>query len=89
VLYVHPWELDPEQPQLRVSLKTRVNHYHNLHRTETRLRQMVGRIRFESIGAVLAWCEANGQLPRRSLLDVVAASGDAPTEPAAVEWAQG
>jgi hypothetical protein len=38
---------------------------------------------------VLAWCEANGQLPRRSLLDVVAASGDAPTEPAAVEWAQG
>jgi polysaccharide deacetylase family protein (PEP-CTERM system associated) len=89
VLYVHPWELDPEQPQLRVGLKTRVNHYHNLHRTETRLRQLVGRIRFESIATVLAWCEANGQLPRRSLLDVVAASGDAPTEPAAVDWAQG
>ncbi len=38
VFYFHPWEIDPGQPkQHGVSLKTRVRHYTNLDRMESRL----------------------------------------------------
>jgi polysaccharide deacetylase family protein (PEP-CTERM system associated) len=43
VFYLHPWELDAEQPRVRgTTLKTRVRHYLNLHRTEPRLRRLLG-----------------------------------------------
>jgi len=43
VFYLHPWELDPGQPRVAgTSLKTRVRHYLNLHRTESRLRRLLG-----------------------------------------------
>ena len=42
VFYVHPWELDPEQPRVPgASLKTRFRHYLNLRRTEVRLRRLL------------------------------------------------
>jgi polysaccharide deacetylase family protein (PEP-CTERM system associated) len=53
VLYVHPWELDPEQPRQDTSLRVRINHYHNLHRTEGRLRRLLERFRFAPLGTVL------------------------------------
>ena len=38
VFYFHPWEVDPRQPRVeRVSLKTKVRHYTNLNRMESRL----------------------------------------------------
>ncbi|MBK1694736.1 polysaccharide deacetylase family protein [Chromatium weissei] len=41
LFYFHPWEIDPEQPkQTGINLKTRFRHYLNLHRTESRLRQL-------------------------------------------------
>jgi polysaccharide deacetylase family protein (PEP-CTERM system associated) len=43
IFYFHPWEIDPEQPRQKgISLKTRVRHYLNLSRTETRLRALLG-----------------------------------------------
>jgi polysaccharide deacetylase family protein (PEP-CTERM system associated) len=42
VSYVHPWELDPEQPRLKgVPLKSRLRHYTNLRDTEARLRKLL------------------------------------------------
>lgn len=41
VLTVHPWELDPDQPRLRVGLRTRWTHYHNLAATEARLGRLL------------------------------------------------
>jgi polysaccharide deacetylase family protein (PEP-CTERM system associated) len=42
VFYLHPWELDPEQPRVRgTRLKTRFRHYVNLHRTEPRLKRLL------------------------------------------------
>lgn len=46
VLYLHPWEIDPEQPRLRGPLKSRFRHYTNLHRTENRLHALLQRYRF-------------------------------------------
>lgn len=67
VLYVHPWEIDPDQPRQPVSLRVRVNHYHNLHRTEARLRALLERFEFASMGEVLAGIDARGALPRVAL----------------------
>jgi polysaccharide deacetylase family protein (PEP-CTERM system associated) len=42
VFYFHPWELDAEQPRVGgTSLKTRVRHYVNLHRTLPRLQRLL------------------------------------------------
>jgi polysaccharide deacetylase family protein (PEP-CTERM system associated) len=63
VLYVHPWEIDPEQPRQAVPWLVRLNHYHNLHRTEARLRQLLERFRFAPLGEVLGRLEDQGRLP--------------------------
>jgi polysaccharide deacetylase family protein (PEP-CTERM system associated) len=48
VSYVHPWELDPEQPRLKGGLKSRLRHYTNLNVAETRLRMLLALDRFSS-----------------------------------------
>lgn len=47
--YVHPWEIDAEQPRFPVSLKTRVRHYGGLKRTEPRIRRLLGEFAFGPI----------------------------------------
>lgn len=49
--YVHPWEVDPDQPQLAVSWSTRARHYGGLHRTLPRLERLLGEFRFTSVRA--------------------------------------
>jgi polysaccharide deacetylase family protein (PEP-CTERM system associated) len=42
VFYLHPWEIDPEQPRQRQApFLARFRHYLNLGRTETRLRRLL------------------------------------------------
>jgi polysaccharide deacetylase family protein (PEP-CTERM system associated) len=42
VFYLHPWELDPDQPrQQGISAKTRFRHYLNLDKTESRLNRLL------------------------------------------------
>lgn len=48
-LYVHPWEFDPDQPRVAISLQKRLRHYHNLHRTGDRLGRLLSEFRFTSI----------------------------------------
>ena len=54
VVYLHPWEIDPDQPRLPVPWLTRVRHYRNLDKVEGRLARLLDRFRFASIGDVLA-----------------------------------
>jgi polysaccharide deacetylase family protein (PEP-CTERM system associated) len=49
--YIHPWEVDPEQPRFRVKTTTRIRHYGGLHRTEPRLRRLLSSYRFRPIAA--------------------------------------
>jgi polysaccharide deacetylase family protein (PEP-CTERM system associated) len=54
IVYVHPWEIDPEQPRLReVPALTRWRHYRNLERTEDRLERLLGEFSFGSVREVL------------------------------------
>jgi polysaccharide deacetylase family protein (PEP-CTERM system associated) len=51
--YIHPWELDPDQPRLEVPLKTRLRHYGGLRRTLPRLRKLLSRFEFQPIAETL------------------------------------
>lgn len=41
IFYLHPWEIDPEQPRIRTGLLSTFRHYINLDRCETRLRHLL------------------------------------------------
>jgi polysaccharide deacetylase family protein (PEP-CTERM system associated) len=47
--YLHPWEVDPDQPRLAVPWLTRVRHYGGLTRTRSRLERLLEEFRFTSI----------------------------------------
>jgi len=47
--YVHPWELDPDQPRLPVSWSARARHYSGLTRTAPRLERLLTEFRFNSV----------------------------------------
>ena len=46
VLYLHPWEIDPDQPRVPVRGLGRVTHYTNLSGTVSRLRRLFRRFEF-------------------------------------------
>lgn len=75
MLYVHPWEMDADQPRQRVGLRVRVNHYFGLGRTEARLRRLLGEIDFGPVGEVLAALEREGRVPERRLEAFLPAAG--------------
>jgi polysaccharide deacetylase family protein (PEP-CTERM system associated) len=54
VLYVHPWEVDPEQPRLKPKGLGRITHYANLARTEGRLGRLLRRFDFGTMEESLA-----------------------------------
>lgn len=50
VFYLHPWEVDPDQPRIRdINLKTRFRHYLNLSRMESRLKRLVSDFRWDRV----------------------------------------
>ena len=53
IVYVHPWELDPEQPVQPVGVLTRLRHYRNLDRTEDRLATLFSEYAFTSCREIL------------------------------------
>jgi polysaccharide deacetylase family protein (PEP-CTERM system associated) len=52
VLYVHPWELDPDQPRPRMSWAQRFRHYTGLRTAERKLRALLTEFRFAAIETV-------------------------------------
>ncbi len=48
ISYIHPWEIDPQQPRLNGRLKSRIRHYTNLNKTYSRLERMLRRGGFTS-----------------------------------------
>jgi polysaccharide deacetylase family protein (PEP-CTERM system associated) len=54
VLYVHPWEFDPEQPRPRMPLAHRLRHYVGISGAARKLATLLSTFRFTSIDAALA-----------------------------------
>ena len=53
VFYIHPWEIDPEQPRLPVSTLTRIRHYGWLDRAAEKLDRLLSEFRFDTVTSVL------------------------------------
>ena len=54
IIYLHPWELDPEQPRIQnIPASTRFRHYVNLHSTAEKLRRLIRDFQFAPIREVL------------------------------------
>jgi polysaccharide deacetylase family protein (PEP-CTERM system associated) len=49
-VYLHPWELDPEQPRMKGSITARMRHYFGLHSTESKLRRLLSDFEFQPLG---------------------------------------
>ncbi len=64
IFYLHPWEIDTEQPRLPVGLATRLRHYGNLGRTLGRLARLLDDFRFAPVADVVT---TMGPLPARTL----------------------
>ena len=54
LVYVHPWEIDPDQPVLDVGRLARIRHYGGLARVEHRLRRLLREFRFDTVRSVLS-----------------------------------
>jgi polysaccharide deacetylase family protein (PEP-CTERM system associated) len=52
-VYIHPWELDPEQPRLNVSLTARLRHYIGLRSMEKKLRLLLRDFEFATLESLL------------------------------------
>ena len=54
IFYLHPWEIDPDQPRLQVGRLSRFRHYRNLDKAEPRLKRLLTDFRFGMLKDVLA-----------------------------------
>lgn len=54
VFYLHPWEIDPGQPRVKLPASKAFRHYNNLHRTLPRLDRLLGDFEFTTVRDVLA-----------------------------------
>jgi len=52
VMYMHPWEFDPGQPKMEGSLVSRIRHYLNLDKTESRMQSLLQDFSFAPIREV-------------------------------------
>jgi len=59
VFYTHPWEIDPEQPRMKVGATTRLRHYRGLEHTADRLIRLLQDFRFDSIATVMDLAPSN------------------------------
>ena len=53
VFYLHPWEVDPQQPKIDLPPMKRFRHYYNLEKTEKRLEYLLDDFEFTTIKEVL------------------------------------
>jgi polysaccharide deacetylase family protein (PEP-CTERM system associated) len=54
VFYIHPWEVDVNQPRLPVGRVTAMRHYHGLDKTLGRLETLFNDFAFDTVSAMLA-----------------------------------
>lgn len=52
VMYMHPWEFDPDQPRMEGSVLSRIRHYLNLTKTEGRMQALLQDFSFAPIRRV-------------------------------------
>lgn len=54
IFYLHPWEIDPEQPKVSAGWLSRFRHYNNLDKCEPRLHHLLSDFKFGTVERVLS-----------------------------------
>jgi polysaccharide deacetylase family protein (PEP-CTERM system associated) len=54
IFYLHPWEIDPDQPRVAAGWLSRFRHYNNLDRCEGRLQRLIDDFSFGTSWSVLS-----------------------------------
>ena len=54
MVYLHPWEIDPDQPRISASWLSRFRHYNNLDSTETKCLKLLDDFSWAPMEEVLA-----------------------------------
>lgn len=67
VFYLHPWEIDPDQPRVKTRLFATLRHRLNLDRCMDRLRRLLGRFAFAPVREVLTVHRPQAVVPLESL----------------------
>jgi polysaccharide deacetylase family protein (PEP-CTERM system associated) len=52
-VYLHPWELDSDQPRMKGSISARLRHYFGLHGTENKFRRLLADFEMQPLGALV------------------------------------
>ena len=58
VFYLHPWEIDPDQPRLQAGRVTSWRHYNGIDEAEARLRRLLTDFRWDRLDRVMPTSEA-------------------------------
>jgi len=53
IFYLHPWELDKDQPRLKVNWNYYIRHYTNLDKTEYKLKMLLRDFKFQPLNSFL------------------------------------
>jgi polysaccharide deacetylase family protein (PEP-CTERM system associated) len=53
IFYIHPWEIDTEQPKIKSSYLSEFRHYNNLDKVENRMIMLISDFSFSSIKGIL------------------------------------
>ena len=53
IFYLHPWEIDPDQPKIEAGWFSRFRHYNNLEKCEARLQRLMQDFQFGTVWQVL------------------------------------
>ncbi len=56
IIYVHPWELDPDQPRILAPTLTMLRHYTNISTMSRKLERLLKQHRFAPVGDVVKSC---------------------------------
>jgi polysaccharide deacetylase family protein (PEP-CTERM system associated) len=62
MIYLHPWEIDPDQPRMRVGLKSRLRQYIGLQSMESRLEKLIAAHPFGTIAKAYGNCISGAPL---------------------------
>ncbi|MEX1029635.1 MAG: DUF3473 domain-containing protein [Paenibacillaceae bacterium] len=63
MIYIHPWEIDPEQPRISTSLLYRFAQYYRLSATEGKLDWLLGQFNFHPLSYVIDTLSRESKIP--------------------------
>ena len=70
IFYLHPWEIDPEQPRIKAGLLSRFRHYNNLDKCELRLQRLIQDFQFTTAWTVLTGLGLDEELSSAVSLEI-------------------